>query len=453
MWKRIILSSACLSMLALWGCPGGGSEEAVDPTIIPEGDGKSVEVVVFEGGYGKDFFEQATKEFADEKGIEYEFSGDPSVWDQLRPRFVAGDPPDVTWPGWSMDYWGLVYDQQLVALDRALDEPAWGETEGKWRDTLDEGLLKMGQHEGHQYMMPYHANLNGWWYNKQLFEKNGWTPPTTFEELLTLNDKIKATGAAPLTYQGQYPYYMLFGFLFPWIISEGGIEAYKACANLEPGAWESPAVLKAAEMIDTLRKRGDFQQGAIGLDHTSSQIEFLKGNAAMIPCGTWLVSEMKNYMETDMPGVAPSQIMEFMLPPVLANGKGDPTALMVAIEPWVVPIKGKNPRLGVEYFRYLTSKEKAQQFMEEKGTIVGVKGLDASKYPSHLKEPGRLFNEASTKWNAEFRLWYPDFADKMEGAMSSLLSGKLTPQEFCARVEADAQAVAKDSSIPKHKVE
>lgn len=440
-------------MLALWGCPGGGGDAVADPTVIPEGDGKSVEVVVFEGGYGKDFFETAAKEFAAEKGIEYDFTGDPRVWEQLRPRFVSGDPPDVTWPGWGMDYWGLVYDEQLLALDSALDEPAWGQTEGKWRDTLDEGLLKMGQYEGHQFMMPYHANLNGWWYNKRLFDKNGWNPPRTFEEMLVLNDKIKAAGAAPITFQGQYPYYMLFGFLFPWIISEGGIEAYKACANLEPGAWSSPAVLKAAEMIDTLRKRGDFQQGAIALDHTSSQIEFLKGNAAMIPCGTWLPSEMKNYMDTDMPGVAAGDVMQFFLPPVLEGGKGDPTALMVAIEPWVVPIKGKNPRLGIEYFRYLTSKEKAQQFMEQKGTIVGVKGLDASKYPPHLQEPGRIFNEADTKWNAEFRLWYKDFAEKMEGAMSSLLSGKLTPQEFCARVEADAQAVAKDDSIPKHKVE
>lgn len=404
-----------------------------------------VSIKVFKGGYGDDFFIEAGQEYAKANGVTVKTEGDPRMWDRLRPDFVAGNPPDVAWPGWGMDYWGLVYDGQVEPMDAYLAEPAYGETEGTWLDTFDPDLLKLGQYDGKQYLMPYHVNLNGWWFNKTVFDEHGWKPPQTFDELLALGPKMKAAGVAPLTFQGQYPYYMLYAFIYPWAISSGGLEAWNNCQGLVPGAWKSEHMLRAAKAVEQLRDAGFFMDGSLALDHIQSETQFLDGKAGMVPCGTWLYAEM----ETAWP---PGVVAEFMLPPVFSDGKGDPTTLMVAIEPFIVPSKAKHMKDGIEYFRYITSKDKARQFIEEKGTLMAVKGLEDATYPAHLKRPAELFAQAKTKWHSEYRFWYPELAEEAEKAMSALLAGDIDAAAFCARLEAKAEETRNNPKIKKHTV-
>lgn len=442
-WRYAALS---LVAAAAVGCGGGGAASGQGGD-----EAGTVEIVSFKGGYGIDYFEKAAKDFTAETGTPTAVSGDPKVWEQLRGAFAAKDVPDVTWPGWGFDYWGNVYDGQVMAVDEFLDQPAWGQTEGKFRDMFDEQLLRLGEYEGKQYLLPYHVNINGWWYNKKLFKENGWTAPKTFEELIVLNDKLKAKGIAPMTFQGQYPYYMLYAFIFPWIISSGGLEAWNACQNLEPGAWKSPHVIEAARRVATLRDRGDFMKEALGLNHTDSQTEFLKGNAAFVPCGTWFYAEMREIIEKDS-NLLQAGDFEFMLPPTLAGGKGDPTSVMVAIEPWIIPQAAKNPQKGMDYFKYLASPEVAKGFVEEKGTLMALKGLEDANYPVFLQEPARLFAASKTKWNAEYRLWYPPVNQAAEDAMTALLNGSITPEQFAEQCEAAAEQARNDDRLVKRKV-
>jgi N-acetylglucosamine transport system substrate-binding protein len=404
-----------------------------------------LEVQAFKGGFGIDFYQKAAEEF-DQKnpGLKTTVAGDPHIWEQLRPRLVAGDPPDLMFPGWGMDHWALAEEGQLQTLDAALDSPAY-DGKGTWRSTFEPALLKIGQKDGVQYVLPYYYNVYGWWYDPDVFAKHGWTPPKTFEELLGLAEKIKAAGIAPVTFQGKYPYYMIHGMLLPWAISAGGIQAANDAQNLVPGAWKSPAMLQAARMIATLRDRKDFENGAVGLSHTESQTDFLNGKAAMIPCGTWLYSEMQKVMR-------PGAKMQFMLPPVTATGKGDPTALMIDIEPWMVPAKAKNPDAALGLYKYMTSLDKAKQFVTEKGSLMSIKGSDEVKLPDTLVEPAKAFKNSKTVWSYEMRYWYPDMEKEIENALTSMLDGQSTPEQFCDRAEAAADKARKDDSLPKHKV-
>lgn len=443
--RRTLLISAALC-LAVTGCNGGSSTPTASsspgkPAVLT---GK-LEVAAFKGGYDVDFYQQAAKEFqAKHPGLDIKVWGDPHIWQQLQPRFVGGNPPDLCFPGWGMDHWALAEEGQLTDLDSALDGPP-AEGTGTWRDTFEPQVLKLGQLEGKQFVLPYYVMLYGWWYDPGVFAKNGWTPPKTFEELLTLCDKVKAKGIAPITYQGMYPYYMIDGMLLPWAESAGGPDAVKAAQNLEPGAWKSPAMLKAAQMIDQLNKAGDFQKGATALTHTESQTEFLEGKAAMIPCGTWLFSEMKKVMP-------PNAKMEFFLPPVLSDGKGDPTSLLIGIEPWMVPTKGKNPQAAIELYKYMTSLSVAKRFVEEKGTLMSIKGSDQAKLPEVLVQPAAALRDSKNVWAVQYRQWYPAFDKEIQNALTAMLNGELTPEAFCDRVEAAADKTRKDDSITKHKL-
>ncbi|MBC8066140.1 MAG: extracellular solute-binding protein [Chlorobia bacterium] len=425
---------------AIWSCSGDGAGSATGT-----GGKKLVEVQAFKGGYGIDFYEQAAKEWAAKKGdVEVKVEGDPRIWEKLKPRFIGGNPPDLTFPGWDMDHWALADEGLLEDLAPALKEKPY-EGEGTWGDTFNPQLLALGQLDGKQFVLPYYVMLFGWWYDPGVFEKNGWTPPKTFDELLVLGEKMKAKGIAPLTYQGKYPYYMIDGFLLPWALSAGGPDAVKAAQNMEPGAWKSEAILKAASMIDELRQKGFFQSGALGLDHTASQMDFLNGKAAMVPCGSWLSSEMEKSMP---PGVK----VQYMTVPNVAGGKGDPTSLLIGIEPWMVPSAGKNKAEAIDLFKYMTSLPKAKEFVEKKGTLMAIKGSEQVKLPEVLVEPAKAFNNSKYVWAVQYRNWYKKFSTELEGSMASLLEGKITPQQFCDQVEAQAEKVRTDETIKKHKV-
>lgn len=433
----IRLGLAVLALALIAGCGKKGGPAAGNGTA---------NIALFKGGYGIDFFEKAAWEYEAKKpGTKLKVWGNPRVWEQLRPLFINGNPPDLCYPGWGMDHWALVYENQIVPLDEYLDGKPW-DGAGTWRDTFEPSLLKLCQYKGKTYMLPYFYSMQGWWYNPDLFAKHGWKVPQTWSELLALCPKIKAAGIAPITYQGKYPYYAVNGFLLPWAISAGGIEAVDAAQNLDPGAWKSPAMLQAARMIKELKDKGFFQDGCNGMSHTESQMEFVNGRAAMIPCGTWLHSEMGKQLPAGFR-------MQFMLPPVLDNGVGDPGNILIGIEPWMVPTQGKNRKTVVDFYRYLTSEAKAKQFIEEKGTLMAIRGTDSAKLPEYLTGPAKAFRESKTAWSVNYVQWYPEVGTATQNAMAALLTGEITPEEFCKRSDDAAKIAREDPKLPKHRIE
>lgn len=403
-----------------------------------------LEVASFQGGYGLDFFEYAAREYEKlHPDVKIRVWGNPRIWEQLRMRFVSGDVPDLCWPGWGMDVWALVAEGRVMEMDKYLETKAYGQDK-TWRETFNQDLLDKGRFNGHYYIMPFNNNVFGWWYNVGMFEKHGWKSPKTYDELLVLCETIKKAGIAPITYQGKYPAYMLQGFFFPWAISAGGMQAFKDAENLKPGAWKSPAFLKAAEMIAELRNKGYFQRGAMGMDHTGSQMEFVLGRAAMIPCGTWLGSEMKKQIPEGFR-------MEYMNPPVLKDGKGDPNTVMAAAETWIIPKQAKHPDVAADFFKFMTSLDMAKEFVLQKNTLMSIVGSDEVELPTDLVLPAKYLREASATWDADYADWYKALNKATESALAALLNGEVTPAECIERMEKAAEAVRKDPSIPKHK--
>lgn len=394
-----------------------------------------VEVVAFQGGYGIDFFQQAAKEF-NQANPQWNVTvtGSPRAWDMLIPRFAAGNPPDLAWPGWGMNLHPIILDGQVLPWDKYLDQPAHG-VEGKtWRETFDPNILKLGQFNGKTYVLPFNIDAYGWWYDKTLFRKHGWTAPETFEEFLVLGEKMKAEKVAPLTFQGRYPIYFFSGIYYPWVISLGGIDCYNAAINLEPGAWKHPAFLKVARTIMDLKHRHFFQGGAIGMNHTESQMEMIVGRAAMIPCGTWIVSEMKDLLP-------PESELTFMKTPYFTNGKGDPTAVYVGTDGkgWCLPTKADQHDGAAEFYRYVSSPEKAAQFTEAKGSVTAIITEREPKMPRHLLGPYNAIRNANVTWSNSIGDWYTQLETEIETAFVDMYNELITPEQFCDRIEAHSQ--------------
>lgn len=443
-----------LAALVVAGCGGStatadnGDPKPLPPMEVPTTltDAKEAEVMVFKGGFGSDFYERVADDFMKANpGVKINLVADPQVWERVGPKVLAGNPPDLMYPGWKYDHWGLVAENQLMPLDGVLKEKAFG-SDQTWGETFEPSMLKLGKYNGQQFVLPYFFSASGWWYSPSLFKEKGWSVPKTFKELLELAPKIKAAGIAPITYQGQYPFYMMAGFLEPWIIGHGGIEAYNAIQNLEPGAWKAEAPLKAAQMIVDLKNAGFFQEGAAALNHTEAQTQFITKKAAMIPCGTWLHSEMEKSIPAGFD-------MQFMLVPAVDGGKGDPSNIMVSIEPWMVPAKAKAQRVAVDYYKQLTSLENAKKFVVEKGTFMAIKGANDVQMPPYLQGAADAFKASKLVWAEQWRDWYRDYYSKVEANLTKLLSGEMTAEQFCEANEKLAEETRNNPDIIKHKAE
>lgn len=435
-----------LIALAQGDLPFEIAPEAMNPLNVP--DGTQAEGVFFEGGFGRAYIDFAADIFAKvHPGSSMSVEGIQRVGERLRPRFIAGEPPDVidNSGAGSLDTAALVAEDELLDLAPLFAAPAL-DTPGKtFAETLFPGSQASGVFDGVQRYVNIAYTVFGAWYSKTLFEEKGWVYPTTWDDMLALCDTIKADGIAPWTYQGKYPYYMVFGLLEPLVYKLGGDEVWKRVDNLEDGAWEQPEILQALQMMQQLHTNDYIMAGTEALSHTESQAEWLQNKAAFIPCGTWLENEMRSVTPEGFDMV------------VGAIPSTDPAKAAwvdaAAGEPYMVPSQGKNPAAGMEFLRCLLSKESAKYFAKEVSAIMpvvgGTEGIEVS-----AATQSALDVVAAAGQNIfsppMFGTWYSDLNTEVGNSTGALMTGQIEPEEFIERVQGVAMEVKDDPDIPKY---
>ena len=169
---------------ALAACAGGGSDDD-DNDNDNEGGTKSadnpfgmaenstVDAVIFDGGYGTDYvaFAAALLE-GNHAGSTVEVSATTEIAQELQPRFVGGDPPDlIDNSGENAIGFSTILDQ-LEDLSDVLDA---NNLEGtKIRDTLFGGVEAPGTFDGKLAALNYVLTVYAVWYSASLFAEFGW---------------------------------------------------------------------------------------------------------------------------------------------------------------------------------------------------------------------------------------------------------------------------------------
>ncbi len=420
--------------------------EAMNPFNLAEGT--AAEGVFFEGGFGRAYIDFAADIFGKvHPGSSISVEGIQRVGERLRPRFIAGEPPDVidNSGAGALDTAALVAEDELLDLAPLFAAPSL-DTPGKtFAETLFPGSQASGVFGGVQRYVNIAYTVFGAWYSKTLFEEKGWVYPSTWDEMLALCDTIKADGIAPWTYQGKYPYYVVFGLLEPLVVKLGGDAVWKKIDNLEDGAWEQPEILQALQMMQQLKTNDYILAGTEALSHTESQAEWLQNKAAFIPCGTWLENEMRTVTPEGFEmvvGAIPA------IDPAKAAWIG-----AEAGEPYMVPSRGKNPEAGMEFLRCLLSKESAKYFAKEVSAIMpvvgGTEGIDVSAATkSALDAVAASGNNIYAR--PLFGTWYSDLNTEVGNSTGALMTGQIEPEEFISRVQGVADDVKADADIPKY---
>ncbi|MBP1993820.1 extracellular solute-binding protein [Paenibacillus eucommiae] len=153
---------------------------------------------------------------------------------------------------------------------------------------------------GKVYEIPYGQSISGLFFNKSLFEENGWNQePKTWTEFIALIDHIRAANMIPITYPGKYPFYLQFALgtaqLFGAAEIRGNLEKFNEDyrRNKLP-FYMSKESMDIYNRIYELGKKNAFPDEVAALSHTQSQMQLLQGQAAMAATGEWVQNEMKD---------------------------------------------------------------------------------------------------------------------------------------------------------------
>lgn len=399
----------------------------------------TIEAPLFEGGAGKEFFLKCAREYEKARpGVTVDMELDPRIADKVRVRILEGSWFELTNPP-QMNFWPLIKEGDVLALDKYLDQPNW-EGDAKWRDSFLSGTLSGYQDEaGHVYGIPLADYGQFIWFNKKMFAAHGWKPAITWDELFALCAKIKAAGIAPMAFQGRYPYYLesLYNSAYYHI---AGPEQWLARSKVMPGTFDCPADIQALSLVQKLAT-DYFQPGFLGMSHTEAQLQFFLGRAAMIPCGAWLKSEMIGKIPAGF------ELGCFNLP-LPKNSKGDPTAIGVGVEPFLIMSKSAHPEIAVDFMRFMTSRKMAGMFAHMQDTPVAIKGANEGNLSHDLDDLVHLMQQAKTSYGKIPGEGYPEMDQVYEDVMNDVMTRAGTPEQIAANFEKRAAAVRNAAQHP-----
>jgi N-acetylglucosamine transport system substrate-binding protein len=389
-------------------------------------DTRIVEVAVFEGGYGIEWHTRIAEKFNEEnkhRNIKIELWGDPRTSTIIKPRILRGDPPDLILDE-RLPLWLLIGAGKLRSFTEALEQPSPGD-DIPWGERYSTSMLDMFRSDGEVYAVP--AAYGAWicWYDAALFRKHGWHVPDTWDEFLTLCENIKAKGIAPIALQGKYSVFYAWNTYIALVQRVGGLQAINRINALEPGAFSHPDVVKASRLFQNL-VADYFQPGAMAMNHTESQYQFIIGKTALVFCGIWLENEMKANIP---PGF---DLKAFNLPgnpewkgnPALVHGEG--------MEFLFVPTDARYPDIAFEFARYLVSPQNAADMAESIGVISPLaKATPPESVTPALRSVLEIINTAPSIFNVRPNMLFPAWrAQVMNAAIQGLCRGELTPEEF-----------------------
>jgi alpha-glucoside transport system substrate-binding protein len=184
------LAILAVSSLALVGCAGG---EPGDEAHGPGDAGKADGVVTIYGTIADTEAELLQKSWADwekENNIQIKYEGNKEFETQISIRAQGGNAPDIA----IFPQPGLLGD----LASRDLVQPAPDEVKANVEKYWSKDWANYATTDGVLYGAPLMASVKGFiWYSPKKFADNGWTVPTTWQELVDLTKTIQASTGQP----------------------------------------------------------------------------------------------------------------------------------------------------------------------------------------------------------------------------------------------------------------
>ncbi len=279
----------------------------------------------------------------------------------LKTRMLGGDPPDSFQVHMGHE---LIDTWVTTGFMEPLDDLY--ESEG-WNDVFPPGVLEIVSYDGHPWSVP--ANIhraNVLWYNKKVFEGQGLTAPTTFDEFFNVAERLEAAGITPLALgdNGIWASTHLFETV---LIGTLGADGYKGLWTGKTD-WNSDGVTQALETMKRMLSYANEDHSALSWDQANQLV--IDGKAGMTIMGDWVDADnlAKGFEDS---GWAPAP-----------NNAGIYDALS---DTFGLPKGAPHPENAKAWLRLVGSKEGQEAFNPVKGSICARTDCDASLFGPYLQ--------------------------------------------------------------------
>jgi raffinose/stachyose/melibiose transport system substrate-binding protein len=374
-----------------------------------------------------DGFEEQHPEYALEREaiLAGEIRAGSNTSREIQIRLQSEDAPDVftydTGPGFG----GVLADAGLLyPLEKAYEQKGW--------DIYD-WAKQRATYNGTLYGVPDQVEEIVVFYNRDLvFEE-----PKTVDDLRQIAEELIGRGKIPLAFgdQERWPAGHMFSIGASNVLGREGLD------NIlyGDGRWDIPEVVSAIELFfKNFVESGYYPQGVNAITYDEANTLFYSGEAAMLPTGTWLVSEIVQTVQD-------FEVDFFPFPAIEGSGISPPAGLGSGL---FVAKEAENPEGAIKFIDYLQQEDTARLIIEKLNTIpahpVDTKGLDV---PELFKQVlGNLSKSPEVQafgYNIDV-LAPQNFNEVMFSGFQEVLDGSRSPEEQAAALQ-DAWEKAKSA--------
>ena len=282
----------------------------------------------------------------------------------LATRMQSGDPPD----SFQVHAGHELIDSWVVA--DAMEPVTFIFEENGWMGSYPPGVIDVLSYDGEIWSVPVNIHRsNVMWYNKQVFEDNDLSAPTTFDEFFAAADTLEAAGVTPLALgdNGIWAFTHLFENVLLGVM---GPAKYR---GLWDGStdWGGGEVKEALETAAKLMGYVNADHAALSWDQAAQLVA--DGDAAATIMGDWAEGYFKSI------GLNPD--VEFGYEPSPGSGG----TFMMLSDSFGLPKGAPHPENAAAWLTVCGSKEGQDAFNPLKGSIPARTDGDRSLYDVYLQ--------------------------------------------------------------------
>lgn len=346
----------------------------------------------------------------------------------------------------------LAWSQAHLLADLSEYEKKYG-----WQDKLLSWAIDAFTKDGKLFAMPMRVDTMLLYYNKTLFADKGWKLPTNRDELEGLAEETHGNGIVPFGATNvdwkAGPEWLMTVF---WNHFSGPDALYQALTG--EIQWTDPTFVDAVALLKSYFDKGWFGGGTDKYFSVPSQqmgATFGSGKVAMFPQGEWWMSAVGAFFGKKANNDNEWDWAPF---PALQNDVAFPLYELGIGGSLGINAASKNKDNAAKFLNwYYTNRQQALQRMADVPATYNIpiqfsdadvpSGIDprSKRLLSALNQAVADGNYGYVTWT-----WWPPKSDVfVYQGLEKVLTGKMSPKDYCAQLNTTFQEEAKAGAVPQ----
>ncbi len=373
-------------------------------------------------------------------GVQVEATMQPNGWTATQTALAGGGGPDVVvtpGPSLSME---LGKAGQVIALDDFAAEFGWADSFAPW-------AMNLGRVNDQLVALPSEVETLVLYYNKTLFADQGWTPPTTIDELTAVAQQVADAGLIPFAHTNAE-----WKGANEWYVGEflnhaaGPENVYKALRGELP--WTDQLFVDALTTLNEYQQNGWFM-GGLDRYYTTATADaaasLAYGDAAMKIEGSWFINDANTFFGES------GQEWDWVPMP---SATGEAIFDLGIGSTYSINANSASPEAAAEFLSYLFSPETQAKAVTGIGLAAAPVDIPADLLGDLDERQARMIgelNDASSAGNygyTTWTFWPPKTETYLIEEIEKVWAGDITVEDYLQGLQDSFAAELEAGDVP-----